>query len=161
MGSADELNQQSLHPWTLEDYKMSDSLHPIVDIAIELLTSKDDGSVTLEASDRNTLVEVLNDVPQDHLPKTIFALIEFAEMVKSNHQSPEAGDRLIQVAELYINRLESVSESGEARQREALARGNKFLAFSEQSRPSLMSSQAQSVLNVRDCVQQWRGVIRM
>ena len=138
---------------------MSDKLHPIVDIAIELLTPDESGAMILKPSDRNTLVEVINEVPQEHLPKTIFALVEFAEMVKINHESPLAATQLIRVAEVYVEKLENVSDGNEARQREKLARGNKFLAFSESSRPRLLSSHGTPALSLRDCVQQWRGVI--
>ena len=140
---------------------MSDTLHPIVDIAIELLTPNEAGELVLLAESRNILVEVINDVPNQQLPKTIFALAEFSEMVRTRHHSPVGAEQLLKVAEIYIGQLEQCSTKTEGERRDALAKGNKFLGFSSPSRQrnGLMDSSPKPAINLRDLVQDWRGVI--
>jgi hypothetical protein len=138
---------------------MSDILHPIVDIAIELFAANEEGELVLNADARSALIDVINDLDRSKLPKALFALSEFSEMVRTRHQSPEGAEQLLQIAELYLNQLEQISNEKRSRRMDALTHGNKFLGMNSSPRFSLNTSAPKSVMNLRDVVQNWRGVI--
>jgi len=138
---------------------MTEILHPIVDLAIELLEANEAEELVLDSEAKSILLEVLGEISNEDLPITVFNLAQFAEMVRTQYQSPVGANQLLQIAETFIPALNEQASQQSTKKIDGLARRNKFMAQDMSLRPTLNDSLPKTVMSVRDAVQSWRGVI--